>query len=129
MSDLSDEELVRISTIVNHLSGSVTRLEMACMVVELQRRRAEQAAGREHVERVVREAYTDAHRAVACPQDWNMGKMVAVRVADRLGAPVLSADDVATLVGIRTSMYRSSDAVALPTMIALLDRLIAGAKP
>lgn len=55
---------------------------------ELQRRRAEQAAGREHVERVVREEFkAQCGLVFGASGTLEIAKMLARRVADRLSVP------------------------------------------
>lgn len=78
MSDLTDAEIEEI------LGNSLGDLEFR-MAHELQRRRAEQAAGREHVERVVKEAMSEA--AFAIDRSERTDDFVARRVADRLSVP------------------------------------------
>jgi len=83
-------------------------------------RRAERAAGREHIERVVREAIST---------DLEMERTlnpsaIARRVADRLSVPVLSAEEHE-----HVSYFASRMRDELPMLCSILDRLIAGAKP
>lgn len=142
MNDLSDERLDELAK----WSNGYGMPETSQALRELQRRRAEQAAGREHVERVVREMarerpsgsackfcertdcdtdcyFADMHNGTARRTAAEWRAEGARRVADRLSVPVLSAGDVDVLLHMRKSIQYDGD------FSRLLDRLIAGAKP
>lgn len=138
MSDLTDEriaELVYWSS--NDGYGGMPDTHAA--LLELQRRRAEQAAGREHVERVVSEvvfANLPTNMSVECQT--LIAETVAKEVADRLSVPVLSAEERSLLFELRDVQAHAIEAIGhlhedvrirLLAKIALLDRLIAAGKP
>lgn len=88
MSDLSDTLL---KTFCDEELDDTTR----SFLLELQRLRSEQAAGREHIERVVRDTIEDdvaENGMVIGDTDWNR---IARRVASRLSVPVLRRRDQA----------------------------------
>lgn len=167
MSDLTKEQLEGMDMWGDDREVMFTREHQAVgahlvglAVAEIQRRRAEQAAGRGHVELVVSEtinAELDERKLyVVKPQHPTMGEIaleayghgracdavafqgddlqallstVARRVADRLSVPVLSEEERAVLVGVRSSIHSSTAEVEVSKMLLLLDRLIAAGKP
>lgn len=142
MSDLTEEQLEgmdmwgddrEVMFAREHQAAGAYLVGMA--VAEIRRRRAEQAAGRDHVERVVVE---EIERA---PTDRPHPAVIARRVADRLTVPVLSEEDQETLRQWRTAkpmhwvardklpqeeLLRSERLIEVHRII---DRLIAAGKP
>lgn len=83
MADITDDELD------DAIAGGINADSVALMLRglhELQRRRAEQVAGREHVERVVKEVYDAVFHDDGVLDD-EAGDVIARRVADRLSVP------------------------------------------
>lgn len=140
MSDLTDEQLDGMSmwddereVMLDKRHQAVGAMLVRMAVDEIRRRRAEQAAGREHVERVVREEVMD--RLLGGPAEvaqlgWEVGRAVA----DRLSVSGMSEEDVATLQKLRRDIsgngdelvYAAKEITGTAKEIALLDRLIAG---
>lgn len=134
MSDLTDEQLEWLRTHVM----STTQSEFQTIIEELQRRRAE-PSGREHVERVVREAVLSAELAMAPFGTASLGinniDAIVRKAADRLSVPVMNEEDLRIARKIRAEVdeygMSEDEADSDPPLVrnnalAFLDRLLAG---
>jgi len=138
VSDLTDERLDEM--IAWSADGRIPDAQLA--LLELQRRRAEQAAGREHVERVVVEACELSQSYKPDARDLARFEAMASYVAGRLSVPVLSEDEVQLACNLRAYVKASTGMLGYPdpgeaarecpipaSWVTLLDRLIAARKP
>lgn len=152
MSDLDDTEMDEWVRSLDRMSpanlGGWHKMTLSA-IVEIQRRRAEQAAGREHVERVVRETTERYMIEVRGGNLSTWSSEIARRVADRLSVPVLSEDrcdhmrtEIDRVSGLcedrvwgedslrsRNSKLMASVPILLDWLTELLDRLIPAGKP
>jgi hypothetical protein len=100
---------------------------LVSMAQEIKRRRAEQRAGREHVEHVVIEVALQEIMLAGFPNPIatirSASLHIASRVADRLSAPVLSEDELQELGCFRNALATVGHSTKA---LGVIDRLIAG---
>lgn len=136
-TDFDDDTIERFATQGEFVDGDwcmPDELTTGRMALEIKRRRAEQAAGREHVERALRsEIDREIQSKGYTPGGAMFAHVIARRVADRLSVTVLSVpDSIRSNVALARSMFALDGAAEDATVKLLcdyIDSLIAAGKP